>query len=221
MRKLCLMMAAVFAICMLASFSYGEPAAKSGDLFNGKNLDGWKLRDPQGRRSWWALKGLLHNGTAPGKPGTDICTVGEFGDCVLHIEFRVPKDGNSGVYLQGIYEVQVADSFREPVSAGMCGAIYGKIVPSLNASRAAGKWQSYDITFRQARVNESGQVVEKARVTVVHNGKKIINNKEIDGVTGGALSDKEGKPGPLMLQGNHTSVDYRNIRIRSITAPGL
>lgn len=196
MRKLCLTMAAAFAICMLASLSHGEAAAKSGNLFNGKNLDGWKLRDPNGRQSWSVVDGVLHNETAQDKPGTDICTVGEFGDCVLHIEFRVPEGGNSGVYLQGIYEVQVADSFKQPVGTGMCGAIYGKIVPSVNASKPAGEWQTYDITFRQARVNESGKVLQKARITVVHNGRKIVDNKEIDGVTGGALSDREGKPGP-------------------------
>jgi len=221
MRKLCLMMAAVFAICMLASFSYGEAKGKSVSLFNGKNLDGWKLRNPQGRASWSVVDGVLHNETGPDKPGTDICAVGEFGDCELHIEFRVPRGGNSGVYLQGIYEVQVADSFKQPVGAGMCGAIYGKILPSVNASKPAGEWQTYDITFRQARVNESGKVVEKARITVVHNSKKIIDNKEIDGVTGGALSNKEGKPGPLMLQGDHSSVDYRNIRIRAGIRPGI
>jgi len=213
-KKLCLLTAVVLAFCLVASVSFAGEKAKGLRLFNGKNLNGWKLRNPDGRQSWSVVDGVLCNETSPGKPGTDLVTVKKFGDCFLHIEFKVPKGGNSGVYLQGLYEIQVADSFERGLSRGMCGAIYGKAVPSVNACKPAGEWQSFDITFRQARLNKAGDITEKARITVVQNGKKIIDDKEMDGKTGGALPGKEGTPGALMLQGNHSSVQYRNIVIR-------
>jgi len=217
MKKFYLLTAVVLALCFVASVSLAGEKVKGAKLFNGKDLTGWKLRNPDGRQSWSVVDGVLVNETSHDKPGTDICTVKKFGDCKLHIEFNVPKGGNSGVYLQGLYEVQVADSPGPRLGPGMCGAIYGKIVPSVNVCKPAGEWQSFDIMFRQARVNESGDVVEKARITVMQNGKKIIDNKEIDGKTGGALPGKEGQPGPLMLQGNHSSIQYRNIMLRPIS----
>jgi hypothetical protein len=215
MRRLC-RLAAVISACLIAS---GISCAEMGGwirLFNGKDLEMWRLRNLDGRQSWSAVAGVLHNVTTRDAGGTDICTVEKFGDCQLHIEFRVPKDGNSGVYLQGRYEVQVADSYEQGKSAGMCGAIYGQAVPKVNASKPPGEWQSYDILFRQARLNEKGEVVKKARISVLHNGKMIIDDVEMNGVTGGALDNKEGTPGPLMLQGDHSSVDYQNILLRPL-----
>ncbi len=216
MKKFHLFAAAVLALCLVASVGFAGERRRGTDLFNGKDLTGWQLRNPDGAQSWSVVDGVLNNESLHDKPGTDICTVEKFGDCMLHIEFKVPKGGNSGVYLQGLYEVQVADSVGQGLSTGMCGAVYGKITPSVNACKPAGEWERFDILFRQARVNESGDVVEKARITVMQNGKRIIDNKEIDGKTGGALDGKEGQPGPLMLQGNHSSVQYRNIRIRAL-----
>ncbi len=210
------LVAAVLVACFLAGASL---AAEKGDwisLFNGKNLDGWVLRNPNGRQSWSVVDGVLHNESSNDNRGTDLVTVEKFGDCELHIEFKVPKGGNSGVYLQGRYEVQVGDSFGQGLNKGMCGAIYDKIVPTVNACKPPGEWQRFAITFRQARLDASGNVVKKARITVVQNGNKIIDDKEIEGVTGGALDKQEGKPGPLMVQGDHSSVDYRNIRIRTL-----
>lgn len=216
MKKLYLATAVALAFCLAAGVSVAAEKAAAIQLFNGKNLEGWKLRNPEGRQSWSVVDGVLNNETSHEKPGTDLVTVRKFGDCVLHIEFNVPKGGNSGVYLQGLYEIQVADSIRSRPGMHMCGAIYGKIAPSENACKAAGEWQSFDVMFRQARLNDAGNLVEKARITVVQNGKKIIAAKEIDGKTGGALPGKEGEPGPLMLQGNHSSVQYRNIFIRPL-----
>jgi hypothetical protein len=221
MKKLCLLTAVVFTFCLFASSSFAGERRAGTQLFNGKDLKGWKLRNEKGRQSWSLVDGVLHNESGHGESGTDICTVEKFGDCFLHIEFNVPKGGNSGVYLQGRYEVQVGDSYKSGLGTGMCGAIYGKIVPSENASKPAGEWQTYDILFHQARL-EGDKVVQKVRITVVHNGKKIIDNKEIDGVTGGALDNKEGTPGPLMLQGDHSSISYRNILIRPLgPRPGI
>jgi len=206
----------ILGFCFIASVALAAERAGWIRLFNGKDVTGWQLRNPRGRQSWSVVEGVLYNETSHDKPGTDLCTVEKFGDCELHIEFNVPKGGNSGVYLQGRYEVQVADSFGQGLSKGMCGAIYGKIAPSENACKAPGRWQTYDIIFRQARVNEAGEVVQKARITVRQNGKRIIDDEEIDGVTGAAIDSKEGTPGPLMLQGDHSSIQYRDILIRPV-----
>ncbi len=181
-------------------------------LFDGQSLAGWQLRDKNGPNGWSAKDGVLSN-TAP---STDLVTEMTFTDHELHVEFRLPRGGNSGVYLQGRYEVQVADSAGKPTSKYMCGAIYDKIAPSKNAAKPAGQWQTLDIKFIAPRADRQGNVVQKARITVTLNGVTVIDNAEIDGVTGGALDNNEGKPGPLMLQGNHTSVDYRNIKYRPL-----
>ena len=177
-------------------------------LFNGKDLSGWKLRDEGGRNMWKAERGVLINQA----PGTDLVTELTFTDQELHVEFRVPRGGNSGVYLQGRYEIQVSDAFGGQVGQHMCGAIYGKIAPKVNPARPAGEWQSFDVRFVAPRTDREGKVTQRARITVIWNGVTVIDDAEIDGLTGGALDEDVGKPGPLMLQGDHTAVEYRNIR---------
>jgi hypothetical protein len=131
--------------------------------------------------------------------GANIRTKAAFKDFKLHIEAKVPKEGNSGVYLRGRYEVQVADSYnRKPSPTGM-GGIFGRITPTNNPSKPAGEWQTLDITFIGYHV------------TVALNGERIIDNQEIEGITGGAIDSKETKPGPIYLQGNHSPIAYRNI----------
>jgi hypothetical protein len=184
-------------------------------LFNGKDLTGWKLRHSGGKNAWTAANGVLSNA----EPSTDLVSDRQFGDCNLHVEFNVPKGGNSGVYLQGRYEVQVADSYGQAPGTGTCGAIYSKIVPLRDAGKPAGAWQTYDVRFIQARLGADGKVTQHAVITVLQNGVKIVDAKEIDGVTGGALDDKEGTPGPILLQGDHTAVQYRNITITPVAPP--
>lgn len=182
-------------------------------LFNGKDLTGWHARDKRHKNNWVVEPGgILHNKAT----GSDLISDVKLMDHELHIEFKVPKRGNSGVYLQGRYEVQVADSYGRRPGRHMCGAIYGKIAPKVNASKPAGEWQTYDIKFYSARRGPDGKIIKKARITVVHNGKLIIDNAEIDGLTGGAVDRKEGTPAGLMLQGDHTEVWYRNIKYRPI-----
>lgn len=182
-------------------------------LFNGQNLDGWMLRHADGRNGWKVVNGILTN--TP--PSTDIVHALKFGDHELHIEFRIPPRSNSGVYIQGRYEIQVDDAYGEQnLRNTMCGAIYGKIAPKLNAAKPAGEWQTFDVKFIQPRLDRNGKVIRKARITVVFNGQTIIQDQEIDGVTGGALEWQEGIPGGLMLQGDHGPVEYRNIRIRPL-----
>jgi hypothetical protein len=213
MKKSCSLVAIIVALCFVAGTSFASEKAKGIRLFNGKDLKGWKLRSPE-RKSWSVVDKELRNESGHGTSGSDIISVRKFGDCELHIEFNVPKGGNSGVYLQGRYEIQVADSQGQNLGRHMCGAIYSKIAPTVNACKPADEWQSFDVVFRQARLNDAGEVAEKARITVKQNDTLIIDDQEIDGVTGGALDNKEGTPGPLLLQGDHSSIKYRNILIR-------
>jgi len=168
---------------------------KSITLFNGKDLKGWHPQNPNNQ--WVAEGGILK---CP-KPGTNIITDQKFEDFKLHIEFRYPEGGNTGVYLRGRYEVQVEDSKgKEPASIYL-GGVYGFLTPNENVAKSPGEWQTYDITLIGRRV------------TIVANGKAIITDQIIPGITGGALDSKEGEPGPIMLQGDHRPADYRNIVI--------
>lgn len=167
---------------------------KPEKLFNGKDLTGWQAL---GNNQWVVENGVLKSP----KSGSNIRTERTFTDFKLHIEFRYPEHSNSGVYLRGRYEVQISDSKGIELSNGDLGAIYGFIRPLENAAKAPGEWQSYDITL-------VGRVV-----TVIANGKVIIQNQEIPGITGGAIDSHEGLPGPLMMQGDHGPIEYRNIII--------
>lgn len=187
----------------LAKVKFGEPVT----LFNGTSLAGWRLVEPGAANGWSAQDGLLSNRPVqvegqPHKNYGNLRTDGEFEDFNLTLEVRVPKDGNSGIYLKGLYEVQVADTFGKGLDSHNMGAIYSRITPTSSAEKPAGEWQSLDITL-----------VDR-HVTVVLNGKLIINNQPVLGITGGALTADEFKPGPIYLQGDHAGVDYRNIILR-------
>jgi hypothetical protein len=162
-------------------------------IFNGRDLIGWHVA---GAGEWEADHGILRNR----KSGGNLITDATFTDFKLHAEFRYPKDGNSGIYLRGRYEVQVFDS-GETLDVGSLGAVYGFLEPSDPAAKKAGEWQTLDVTL-------VGRMV-----TVVLNGTTIIANREIPGPTGAALDSNEGEPGPLLLQGDHTAVEYRNLTI--------
>lgn len=162
-------------------------------LLNGTDLAGW--HHAEGDNQWKMVNGVLTNV----KAGGNLVTDQTFNDFKLHAEFRYPKGGNSGIYLRGRYEVQIEDSAgREPESIHL-GGIYGFLAPNEDAAKKAGEWQSFDVTL-------VGRLV-----TVVLNGKTIICNQEIPGITGGALNSNESAPGPLFLQGDHGPVEFRNI----------
>jgi hypothetical protein len=158
---------------------------------------------------------------------SDLFTEADHGDCELHVEFCVPKGSNSGIYLQGRYELQVFDSFeKKELTYSDCGGLYerpekgvgfqGK-APSLNASKAPGEWQTFDITFRAPRFGKDGKKTENARfIKVVHNGKTIHENVEVDGPTRSAAFNDEKSAGPLMLQGDHGPVAFRNLRLKPL-----
>ncbi|MHB8521928.1 MAG: 3-keto-disaccharide hydrolase [Limisphaerales bacterium] len=185
----------------LAKVKFGDPIT----LFNGKDLTGWRLTDPNQANGWSARDGLLINRHAEEhKSYGNLRTDQEFEDFNLTLETRLTKGGNSGVYLRGIYEVQVEDSYGEPLDPHHMGAVYSRITPTVAAEKPAGEWESLDITF-----------VDR-HVTVVLNGTKIIDNQPILGCTGGALWSDVTKPGPIYLQGDHTGIDYRNLVIRPV-----
>ena len=172
---------------------WGEPVR----LFDGKTLGGWKLRDTAKKNGWAVVNGEL--AVVDPKDNADLVTEAIFQDMKLHVEFNVDEHSNSGVYLRGRYEIQIESN--DPASkaaAQKCGSLYSRVPPTLVATKPAGEWQSYDITFvgRQLKV--------------VLNGQEILNTI-VDGITGGALNPFEGEAGPLMLQGDHGKVRFRSI----------
>jgi hypothetical protein len=169
---------------------WGTPIKLTG----GNEIKGWHA---VGENQWIAENGVLRSP----KSGANLITDQKFNDFKLHIEFKIPKGSNSGVYLRGRYEVQVTDSKGMEPSLDQLGAVYGFLVPSEMMAKDPGEWQSFDITL-------VGRML-----TLVTNGKTVITNQEIPGVTGGALDSNEGEPGPLYIQGDHGPVEYRNIVI--------
>lgn len=190
----------------LAKVKFGQPIS----LFDGKGMDGWKLVDPKSISGWSVKDGVLTNNPVQeeGKPHKNygnLRTDREFEDFNFTCELSVPKGGNSGIYLRGIYEIQVADTFGKPLNAHNMGGIYSRITPTQAAEKPAGEWQTMDITL-----------VDR-HITVILNGKTIIDNHPVPGPTGGALWADPFKPGPIYLQGDHTGVNYRNIVLKPVT----
>ena len=184
----------------LSKVKFGEPIT----LFNGKDLSGWKLRRPEKNNGWSVEDGVLVNKTpktdfsATGAYG-NLQTEGVYGDGKLHIEFLIEKDRNSGVYVRGMYEAQVVDRDSRMQGLQGVGSIFGLIERSENSGKAGGEWQSYDI------------ILVDRHITVVLNGVKVVDNQPVTGPTAGAMHTDPIAPGPLYLQGDHTSATYRNI----------
>ena len=195
-------------------------------LFDGKDLSGW-VQAGSKKPAEWKLEDNYMEVTRG-----NIMTKEKFGpDFQLHVEFWLPlmadKKGqgraNSGVFLQGRYEIQVLDSYNNDTYAnGSVGALYGIIAPDKEAQQKAVKppeqWNSYDITFRSPRVDDKGKATEKGRITVVLNGVTLIDDGKFDHATGGAIDSKLGEPGPLMLQDHGNKVRYRNIWLQPLSA---
>jgi hypothetical protein len=180
------------------ALNHPEPKAwtKPEALFNGRNLDGWV---PIGNApNHWVVKdGELVNE----ERGADLKTTRKFKDFKLHFEVNCPEGGNSGFYLRGRYELQIAYEPTEPPERAM-GSIYGRIAPAVALPPRPGQWDTFDVTL-------VGRTV-----TVVRNGVTTIDHKIIEGITGGALNADEGEPGPFYIQGDHTGgIKYRNITV--------
>jgi len=161
------------------------------------------------------LINLVDPNMQQGPRGVDFRTEEVYGDCVVEIEFMVSKGSNSGVYLMGEYEVQVLDSWgRTQMTQGDVGAIYSAAAPKENASLPPGEWQKFVIDFQAPRFDANGNKTQKAKfIKITLNGKVIQENVEVEGSTGGGVTGKEAPKGPLMLQGDHGPVAYRNIKI--------
>ncbi len=173
-------------------------------LFNGRNLDGWKFRNPSRGSIWKVEDGTL----VESGHGSELISKSKFEDFKLHLEFKCGPMSNSGVYLRGRYEVQIeTDSAQEPPSHHT-GAVYGFLAPTPELPRVSGKWQTYDITLL-------GRTL-----TVVQDGKTVLDHREIPGITGGALDSHEGLPGPIYLQGSEQGrVAFRNIVLTPAPGP--
>jgi hypothetical protein len=166
----------------------------------------WQLVEEKAMNGWSLKDGLLMNRIPEGKhpPLGNLRTKALFDDFRLTTEVRTQPGSNSGIYLRGIYEIQIAESYGKPVDPHNMGALYSRITPNSAAEKPPGEWQTMEITL----VNR--------HVTVVLNGVKIIDNQPVLGCTGGALTSDETKPGPIMLQGDHTTIDYRNMEISPV-----
>ena len=188
----------------LEALTYGDPI----ELIAPDSLEGWEVMG-KNRSGWSVQDGVLINEAkqlkvGPHIPYANLRTKQEFEDFNLTTEVQVPEDGNSGIYLRGVYEVQVEDSYGRPADYHGMGAIYSRITPSSDAELMPGEWQKLDITLADRHV------------TVKLNGITIIDNQPLLGVTGGAMWADGLKPGPLYLQGDHTSVKYRNMVLTPI-----
>ncbi len=167
------------------------------ELFNGKDLKGWHALRANTPFLWKVEDGVLKNGQGT----TDLVSDAKFTDFRLHIEYKVGAHSNSGVGLRGRYEVQILEDYGKPPDTHGNGALYSRILPTSNASKPAGEWQTFDITL-------AGNMV-----TIVLNGATIIDNKEIDGLTAIASDPNEGEPGPIQLQGDHGPVEFRKVTL--------
>jgi hypothetical protein len=192
-------------------------------LFDGTNLNEWI--NEKGEPAGW----IVADGCMTVKPGTgSIKTKKGFGDCQLHIEWRTPAEvkgdgqdrGNSGIYLQNRYEVQVLDCYNNKTYCnGQTGSIYKQSIPLVNACKKPGEWQVYDIIYMAPRFSENGRIAIPAHITVLHNGVLIQNNFEIQGPTdplGLHPYVQHGYREPLFLQDHENPVSYRNIWIREL-----
>lgn len=213
------------------------------ELFNGRDLSGWRALSKDGKHEWRVAGKVTLNPDDEKlfaiEPGEGIFVNGDKGrtaniatelnhaDCEAHIEFVVPKGSNSGVYFMGHYEIQVLDSWgKEEVQYSDCGGIYcqwinnqavGGTPPRVNAAKPPGEWQTYDVIFQAPRFDEKGNKTRNAMfVKVVHNGVVVHENVEVGGATRASMPGPERTQGPLMLQGDHGPVAYRNVRIRPL-----
>ena len=175
--------------------TWAEPIS----IFNGKDLSGWKA--DRNKNQWMVKNGILTNPES----GANLITEETFEDFKLEVEFRFPEKGNSGIFLRGRYEVQVEDSKNEEPGLLDFAGVYGFISANEFVSNGPGEWNKYEITL-------IGRTL-----TVIANGKSVITNQVIPGITGGAIDSEEGNPGPIMLQGDHTDVEFRKIILTPAT----
>jgi len=234
-RNFFLLVAMILVLCSASALA--QTVKKP---FNGKDLSGWKTNGNQ--ENVWKVGKLTADATTfelaplsgsdstavlanmvatnwnrPPRKGVDFYTEEKYGDCTVKLEFLIPKGSNSGVYLMGQYEVQIQDSFGKPddrLGQGDMGAIYSAAAPALNACGEPGTWQKYEIEFVAPKFDSDGNKTANAVFKkILLNGKVVQENVEVKGPTGGELTNREAPTGPLMLQGNHGPIAFRNIEV--------
>ncbi len=184
----------------LSTLEFDDPIV----LFNGRDLTGWRLANPEQINGWRVVEGHLVNTTPkldfqPYSRYGNLRSDGEFEGFRLTLEFNVPEGGNSGIYLRGVYEVQVVDRDSRMQGKMGVGAVFSRIAPRVNAGKPGGEWQRYEV------------ILVDRHITVVLNGETVIDNEPLRGATNGGLMADETVPGPIYLQGDHTAVQYRNL----------
>jgi hypothetical protein len=221
-------------LALLSFISFSRAADPEPiEPFNGKNMFGWKMKD--NNKSNWLVGFYIMSSENPktlvmrkreegAKPdlvnwkgaGSDIFTEEKFGDILLELEFMVPKGSNSGIYLMGEYEVQILDSFGKPddkLTQGDLGALYSAAKPPRNAAKKPGEWQKFVIDFQAPRFEGDKKIANAKFVKVTLNDVVLHKNVEMKQHTPGGLTGKEAATGPLMFQGDHGPVAFRNIKI--------
>ncbi len=220
------------AICLLAFCATLMGEEKTATPFSGKDLDAWRFKNPKERSKWTVGKASLNpknaGQLAVEKPadakeaelvnarsgGVDIYTADKYGDCTIELEFMVPKGSNSGIYVMGEYEVQILDSYgKQKIGPGDLGGLYGAAAPKMNASKKPGEWQKIVIEFQAPKFDGDKKMANAKFVKVTLNDEVIHENVEMKGPTPSGVTGKEAPTGPLMFQGDHGPVAFRNIRI--------
>ena len=195
---------AVSAAFLLATIAFAaDDETGFTPLFNGKDMAGWHVRKPDAHNAWKVEDGVLKNVLGTGEHGVDLVTETTFKDFTVRYEYQVPDGSNSGFYLRGRHEIQILGDYKSgKVAKGGNGAIYNFKEPSEFVSKPGGEWQTVEAT------------IVGNKITVIQNGKKIHDAVECDKGTGGQLDNNVNEPGPVVLQGDHGSVSFRNIRIK-------
>jgi hypothetical protein len=223
------------AIAWLTAVGLAAPclAEEAVEPFNGKDLSGWEFKEPKDRSHWKVgvaqvdpqnPSEIVLSETPAGATGelvnvqgrgVDIYTKEKFGDAVIEVEVLVPRRSNSGIYVMGEYEVQVFDSFgKEKLSQSDIGALYSAAAPKVNAIKKPGEWNKFVIEYRAPRFDENGNKTANAKfVKIALNGQTLHENVEMKGPTPTGVSGKEAPTGPIMFQGDHGPVAYRNLRV--------
>jgi hypothetical protein len=224
------LIAAPIATLSISAISAADE--KTATPFSGKDLEGWQFKNPKERSKWTVGKAtmdaknqgqLVVEKPADAKEaelvnaqkgGVDIYTAEKFADCTIELEFMVPKGSNSGIYVHGEYEVQILDSYgKQKVGPGDVGGLYGAAAPKTNAAKAPGEWQKFVIEFQAPKFTDGKKTANAKFLKITLNDTVIHEYVEMKGPTPSGVTGKEAPTGPLMFQGDHGPVAFRNIRI--------
>jgi hypothetical protein len=205
-KPLLLLTLTALAITSSIAAAAGNDEKDFQPLFNGKDLSGWKLRNPNGHASWSVLPGgVLKNTVEKGTHGTDLVTEKKFWNFTVQYEYMTPENSNSGFYLRGRHEIQIlGDHKTGQATITGNGSIYNFKAPDQFITKPSGEWQTAEAT------------IIGNRITVIMNGVKIHDNVECTRATGSEIDNKVNEPGPIFLQGDHGTVSFRNIRIKEL-----